>query len=488
MALGPRLDLAGSLADLALERAAVNLLVKTFDESKHRRGEKGTHQGGKFVSSQSQQSASAARALHAAAGQAPGGQAGPGQAQRIAALRARLAVLDKRIEQVNAQLRKLSPATSPASQAQKRSQAAKKAAQTRKGKGTKKGQAKSPAPAPTPQTPAARKAAALARQLARLQATRRTVQVELVRALAQSQLRKAAPTVRHYEWRHGWIKDPHTRVVGGTPSPVQTLKALRSGAVKDTQQAHTVNAKYTAQRRALHAQVLAKLFAGKTPVSNPQAIFTAGGGASGKSRLIENGHIDVPGLKPGPAKLDKRMESSNTINANPDTIKAMLPEYQLATKLGDPRAAAFTHEESSHIANLARTRALKQGYNVLVDGVGDSEQWKFARKIQEAKIAGHTVSVHYATVPLRTAIARDRKRFKDTGRLVGPETLRTQHASVTQRFARDVRKINGITVRAYDTKGPPQLFYVQLPDGKQRILDSKRYREFLLKGKVRSAR
>jgi predicted kinase len=172
--------------------------------------------------------------------------------------------------------------------------------------------------------------------------------------------------------------------------------------------------------------------------SSPEAHFMAGGPASGKSRLLKDGKVNTP---------------ADAVDVNPDIVKTMLPEYRELVKRGDPLASSKVHEESGHVAKLLMNIALDRGHHVVVDGTGNSGKGRFAAKVAAARDAGHTTSVHYATVDTETAVKRAAERGKKTGRNVPEGYLRSAHRDVSKRFSEDIANMPGVHVRVFDTMG-----------------------------------
>lgn len=245
---------------------------------------------------------------------------------------------------------------------------------------------------------------------------------------------------------------------------------LQAGRVRDTEQAYRVakGGKYTAERQLMHQRIVDNLLQGKRPhEGSARAIFTAGGPASGKSKMIEAGHVNLP---------------ADPVHLNPDVVREMLPEYRALIAAGHPRAAQLTHEEASHITKLATKIALGRQHHILVDTVGDSEAGKFAKKIRDAQRAGYTASVHYATLPTSEALKRAKKRGARTGRRVPEQYLRDAHAGASKRFA-DVLAIKGVHVQVFDNTGVLKMIAERKPEAdKLHIADERRFAAFLRKG------
>lgn len=257
----------------------------------------------------------------------------------------------------------------------------------------------------------------------------------------------------------------------------ETLNELRTHApiIKDGEQRpygtddhyRTAQGTYTPERIELHARIIRALLQGAGAHPNDkQAIFLAGGPASGKSHMLKTGHV-----KP----------ESDAVEINPDIIKTMLPEYKALTAAKDPRASSLVHEESSHIAKWATNLAMARHHHIVIDGVGNSGPGKFARKVQQAVDHGYKTSVHTATTDTETAWARSEERARKTGRHVPEGYLRQAHAGVSRVFRDDISKMPGIDVHVYDTTGKTKRVYSKSATGAENVRDRKRHAKFLAK-------
>lgn len=272
-------------------------------------------------------------------------------------------------------------------------------------------------------------------------------------------------------------EDELPKAVGRGPwsrAVAETVKALQSGEVVDTENAHRIKnadgslGAYSPERIALHARIAQALFqgAGAHP-EDAHAVFMAGGPASGKSTLTRTGAVKLP---------------KDYVDVNPDIVRTMLPEYEKLIAAGDKAASSKTHEEASHIAKMVMNLALARHHHVVVDGTGNSGPGKFAQKIRAAQGAGHKVSVVYATIGTEEAAKRAAKRAARTGRHVPEGYLRSSHRDVTARFRDDVQHMKGVHVQVFDTHGKrPKLIAMKTPNGPMEVRDRKRHRDFIAK-------
>lgn len=221
------------------------------------------------------------------------------------------------------------------------------------------------------------------------------------------------------------------------PPPLpETDKALGLNGATDVRELpHVmVNGLYTPERLALHDDIVGKFLAqsGMVKQEHPTALFMAGGSGAGKSSILGTQLTDGSGRFEGGIMEDI---PENAVYVNPDNIKELLPEYQKMIDAGDPAAASFVHEESSTIAKELLSDAYERGYNVVVDGTGDSGVGKFYEKVQKAEATGRSTRVVMVDIPTEMAVARAKERAKGSGRMVPVSEIRLVHKNVAANFA-----------------------------------------------------
>jgi predicted ABC-type ATPase len=153
---------------------------------------------------------------------------------------------------------------------------------------------------------------------------------------------------------------------------------------------------------------------------SPNALFMAGGPASGKTMTLD----ENPELLP-----------DDYVHVDPDAIKEHLPEFRDLRAEKDRYAASAVHLESGDIAARLADEAEALGLNSVIDGTGDSRTADFIRQLQRKHDAGYDVSVLYATTPTDEAVRRAVVRAEETGRFVPVPAVREQHAKVSRNFA-----------------------------------------------------
>jgi predicted ABC-type ATPase len=224
---------------------------------------------------------------------------------------------------------------------------------------------------------------------------------------------------------------------------------------------------YTAQRQALHEEIIAKYLGDTTPVDHPVAMILGGGMGAGKTTLVE-----AEGLARG-----------NTVDVNADKIRGDLPEYKPVA--GKPISTAYTHEEASDIAKELTERAIAGSRNLTLDGTGDTTLQKLGGKVATMRAAGHEVVAEYVTTSVAEAQARADERGAKIGRFVPPTAMAEAHAAVSRIFPEAIRQKLFDRARLWDTSGSRGSKPVLVASGKGRDLTihhPAKWDEFLKKG------
>lgn len=225
------------------------------------------------------------------------------------------------------------------------------------------------------------------------------------------------------------------------------------------------------RKEAVHDPIVDKFSNHVKPVAPGQpkiAILTMGGPASGKSTAL--------------ADIDK----SGFVEAEPDAVKSMLPDFRAGTGGDDPSnpknktyegAAMQVHEESSYIAKRIRDKAIVDGKNVIIDGTGKNAD-AYVGIIKELKEKGYKVSVRMTNIPTDVALKRNAKRAQKNGRLVPPRFVKDAYvkiprntwsvATVADDFElHDTNREQGSNTKVYSTDA-----------GKQTVHDSAFYNAY----------
>lgn len=255
---------------------------------------------------------------------------------------------------------------------------------------------------------------------------------------------------------------------------------LRAGTVEDSETHFRPKGKpYPPERVALHARIANLMLQGAGSHAQPEALFLAGGPASGKSSLVNGGRA-----RPRPDAVD----------VNPDIVRAMLPEYQALLAAGDQAAAAKVHEEASHISKMVMNLAVLRRHHVTVDGTGNGKPGAYVGKIEAARAAGLDVRVVYASIPTELAVTRSKERAErqaartgKAGRQVPEGYLRSAHQSVSRHYIDEVSQL-GVPIEVYDNSGKkPKLVAQHDSQGRLNVVNPRLYQAFVEKADPKAA-
>lgn len=204
---------------------------------------------------------------------------------------------------------------------------------------------------------------------------------------------------------------------GSLPSNQSGMRPANS-AGKDTMGMYmNPDGTWTKERQALHDEIIASFFQGKTPVENPTSFVLGGAGAVGKSTLVHYGKSGIP---------------KNSVVADADAIKSLLPEYDEGDATGGE--AAFVHEESSFLSKEIAARAARENYNTVLDGTGNGTIENLSKKVNALRANGQPVIGIYVTCDYDIALERSKVRFEQTGRIVPAAHFKATHVRISTVF------------------------------------------------------
>ena len=243
---------------------------------------------------------------------------------------------------------------------------------------------------------------------------------------------------------------------------------------------HTINkflnpdGSLTPERAALHEKIIQNMFKGKKPKGPGEQktlYFLGGGSASGKGSFTNPEKASIYG-----------MPDRNAVTVvDADALKNELPEYNPDSETGTTdrrKAANFAHEESSALAKRAIEAAYANGFDVTLDGTGDSGAKKVIKKIEEARAHGYRVEGHYCTADIDEALRRNKERAKKEKRLVDEDSVIGIHKDVSRIFEEIAPHFDHIDL--WDHDGPTPRLVATCERGEQlQIKDEKLWKKFL---------
>ena len=222
---------------------------------------------------------------------------------------------------------------------------------------------------------------------------------------------------------------------------------------------------YNEERTAFHKGIVQdKINEGSTNLGT--SYFLGGAPATGKSSLESSGQVTYP---------------EGILRVDPDGIKETLPEYNKMTENKVSEAASKVHEESSKITKDVINNAAQMKMDAVIDTVGDGSYEKVAEKAKQQRDAGKRVVAHYVTTDVETSLNRAASRAERTGRNVPTDYIKDMHKEISTIFPKLAANNTFNELHLYDNNGAtPKLIYSK-KDGKETILDTNAYNNFLKK-------
>lgn len=199
-------------------------------------------------------------------------------------------------------------------------------------------------------------------------------------------------------------------------SPYDAFMAIAlSNPRRNSVKKHTHNGKFSAERYALHNQIIDEYFKDKTPypddAKNKIAYFTGGGPASGKGTFSH----DVKGYY---------SKDDNPVIIDPDTLKERL--IAADGKVMSERNTAYYHTESLMLANRIFEIAAQNNFPVLYDGTATDIN-TISRKLNLMKSLGYKTEMRYMVTDVNTALDSSLERYRTSGRLITLDRLLMAH-------------------------------------------------------------
>lgn len=178
---------------------------------------------------------------------------------------------------------------------------------------------------------------------------------------------------------------------------------------------HTIN---TPERIPQREQWAKDLYGKGAAKKERQADIVMGPPASGKSSQVAE-------------PLAKRQ---GALIVDSDLAKERIPEFQGGI------GAAAVHSESTAIQARVFDTATRNGDNVVLPIVGANEA-DVRALISELRTAGYDIHIHYVDLPIGKAIERSIDRYRESGRFVDPEYIKSVGDSPRRNF--DLLKSEG---------------------------------------------
>jgi predicted ABC-type ATPase len=207
------------------------------------------------------------------------------------------------------------------------------------------------------------------------------------------------------------------------------------------------------ERLPLHQRIMSAFLDKVPPVApekQPVAIMLMGGPASGKSSIAR-------GL---PANKFVRLDA--------DAVKEYIPEYKVAVKWRAKDAAEMVHDESIHLMQEIRAKAIHDRKNLVMDGTGRHVD-SYIRMISDLKKAGYHVKLVMTHLDKDIAKERAKVRASQTGRKVPDHVVDAAYHDVPRNFQPIAMFADDFEV--WDTKGEQPKLVWSRNEGKETIHD-----------------
>jgi predicted RNA-binding protein YlxR (DUF448 family) len=146
-------------------------------------------------------------------------------------------------------------------------------------------------------------------------------------------------------------------------------------------------------------------------------------------------------------------------------------------------AAGYVHEESSAISKTIQRQAFSRGFDVLLDGTGNSKAIALQKKIDQARNAGYTVNGAYVNASIENAWQRNMGRAVNSAirGLVPAWAFLEAHKSVSDIIPYMAPKFDNWVL--FDTNGPrgstPPIIAIGSRGVPIQIIDQNAYRGFI---------
>jgi predicted ABC-type ATPase len=186
---------------------------------------------------------------------------------------------------------------------------------------------------------------------------------------------------------------------------------------KDSFADNMKNGELTPERQEVHAQIIEDYFKEHQPYGpNEQkvAMFTGGGGASGKGQFTGTNGANVGKYY---------SQDRNPVIIDPDELKKSLAKAD--GRVIDDKLTGYYHEESSALAKQIYSTAIKNNYPALYDGTATGKG--IYGLLDSAKQYGYKTEMNFICSDFKTVQMNSLSRYKNSGRLVPAEQLFGAH-------------------------------------------------------------
>lgn len=215
------------------------------------------------------------------------------------------------------------------------------------------------------------------------------------------------------------VKNGKMMFNGKETDPLDTSTPGKPG--QDSFADHMKNGQLTPERQEVHRQIIENYFKGHQPYGpndEKVAMFTGGGGASGKgtfTKVSDEGHRNIG---------DFYSQDKNPLVIDADEIKKQLAKAD--GKVLDDSLTGYYHEESSALAKQIYSTSLQNNYPTLFDGTATGVG-SALKKVDMAHKYGYKTEMNFLYSDWNTVKENSLGRYENTGRLVPLPHLTKAH-------------------------------------------------------------
>lgn len=248
---------------------------------------------------------------------------------------------------------------------------------------------------------------------------------------------------------------------------------------KDSLSKHVKNGELSPERAELHRKIIEDYFKDKKPYApgdEKVAMFTGGGGASGKGVFTKE--------KDGVRNIGKYYsQDKNPMIIDPDAVKKKLMEAD-GVKMS-PEMAAHYHEESSSLAKQIYSTAIQNNYPVLYDGTATGGG--IFKLLDKASAAGYKTEMNFLFSDWNTvrqnsldryAGGFDEKRHPEGPRLVPLAQVMGAHSKAFDAVEKLQYKVDKLTLWDNAGRRMTKVGESSGPKQKLNITDKDAYKRF----------
>ena len=232
----------------------------------------------------------------------------------------------------------------------------------------------------------------------------------------------------------------------GKPVPdISTKEAGIQGP--DSFTAHLKNGKLTPERAEVHRQIIEDYFKGHKPYAPGEekvAMFTGGGGASGKGVFTKKDEAT------GKSNIgDFYSQNKNPLTIDPDDIKKLLAKAD-GTEING-KNTGFYHEESSALAKQIYATALQHQYPALYDGTATGSG--VYELLKMSKDAGYKTEMNFLYSDWKTVRQNSLDRYVKQHRLVPIREVMKAHIKAYDAVQKLSQTDLVDSIKVYDNAG-----------------------------------